>query len=276
MTKDELTRKAKSSLLIRYLAWPYMTIRKEMQYFKYKKSKEGDKLRELKGRFNGQRCFIIGNGPSLEIDDLEKLSNEITIGSNRIYNIFDRTEWRPTYYLAEDEDGYPEMIPKVLEFDISNYILSLESLKYESNQTKNKNIYHALWTNGKYVANRYDDNSIHISEDITDHISVGYTVTFSAIQLAIYMGCNEIYLLGVDFNYAYITDRVGRIIRLDGVKTYFDGKERTGSYLNYYSTLRAYEKAKEYCNIHNIKIYNATRGGKLEVFERIDFDMIIN
>jgi len=34
----------------------------------------------------------------------------------------------------------------------------------------------------------------------------------------------------------------------------------------------AFEKAKEYADGHGIKIYNATRGGKLEVFERVNFD----
>ena len=72
-----------------------------------------------------------------------------------------------------------------------------------------------------------------------------------------------------------MADKKGRMMRLDGVRTYFDGKERNGSYLNYYSTLYAYEHAREYCDSHDIRIYNSTRGGKLEVFERIDFDALI-
>ena len=38
--------------------------------------------------------------------------------------------------------------------------------------------------------------------------------------------------------------------------------------------LKAYQKAKQYAETHGIKIYNATRGGKLEVFERVDFDSL--
>ena len=37
----------------------------------------------------------------------------------------------------------------------------------------------------------------------------------------------------------------------------------------------AYKVAKQYADDHNIKIYNATRGGKLEVFERVDLDDIL-
>ena len=38
--------------------------------------------------------------------------------------------------------------------------------------------------------------------------------------------------------------------------------------------LAGYQKAKQYADAHGIKIYNATRGGKLEVFPRVDFDSL--
>ena len=37
----------------------------------------------------------------------------------------------------------------------------------------------------------------------------------------------------------------------------------------------AYIAANEYAKEHGVKILNATRGGKLEAFERVDFDSII-
>lgn len=35
-----------------------------------------------------------------------------------------------------------------------------------------------------------------------------------------------------------------------------------------------YQAARRYAETHGIKIYNATRGGELEVFERVDFDSL--
>lgn len=142
-----------------------------------------------------------------------------------------------------------------------------KDLSIDFGNEKDKVIY-GFWSNGRYIINRYNDKTSHISENVSDHFSVGYTVTFSAIQLAIYMGFKEIHLLGVDFNYSVVADRKGKMTRLYGVQTYFDGKER----LNYYSVMYAYCQAEEYCKTHGIKIYNTTRGGKLEVFERADFD----
>jgi hypothetical protein len=39
--------------------------------------------------------------------------------------------------------------------------------------------------------------------------------------------------------------------------------------------IEAYREAKKYADLHNIKIYNATRGGMLEVFERVDLDKVL-
>ena len=60
------------------------------------------KLAALKDKHKGQRCFVIGNGPSLRISDLDRLKDEITFASNKIYLAFEETDWRPTYYTAVD------------------------------------------------------------------------------------------------------------------------------------------------------------------------------
>ena len=36
----------------------------------------------------------------------------------------------------------------------------------------------------------------------------------------------------------------------------------------------SYQAAKQYAQTHGIKIKNATRGGKLNVFQRVDFDSL--
>lgn len=60
------------------------------------------KLRRLQNRHCGGRCFIIGNGPSLTMTDLEQLRDEVTFASNKIYLAFKMTSWRPSYYVLED------------------------------------------------------------------------------------------------------------------------------------------------------------------------------
>ena len=72
-------------------------------YIQYRQNKVLlSRIMELKGSHKGERCFIIGTGPSLTVEDLNLLKNETTFATNRIYEVFDKTDWRPTYYVNQD------------------------------------------------------------------------------------------------------------------------------------------------------------------------------
>lgn len=97
----------------------------------------------------------------------------------------------------------------------------------------------------------------------------GTTVTYACIQMAVYMGFQEIYLLGVDFNYS--NDLYDEKNHFKGYQS--DKKVRLN--VVYPERMQAaYKSARHYAGEHGIKICNATRGGKLEVFERVDFDTL--
>src|SRR5438477_1743491 len=61
------------------------------------------RLRKFHNIHAGERCFIIGNGPSLNRTDLSLLKDEFTFGTNRIYLAFDRLNFRPSYYVCSNE-----------------------------------------------------------------------------------------------------------------------------------------------------------------------------
>ena len=64
------------------------------------------RLQQFKNIHENDRCFIVCTGPSLKISDLEFLKNEYTFGVNHIFNAYDSTTWRPTYYVMCDASGY--------------------------------------------------------------------------------------------------------------------------------------------------------------------------
>jgi hypothetical protein len=95
-------------------------------------------------------------------------------------------------------------------------------------------------------------------------VSAGYTVTYVMLQIAAFMGYKKIYLLGVDCNYKY-----------GGTNNYFGSASEPDTFPhNISGMLQAYQSAEEYSRSHGFRIYNATRGGALEVFERVDFDSL--
>lgn len=226
-------------------------------------------LKSLKNKYENQRCFIIGNGPSLKVEDLDKLKNEITFGFNRIYYMFDKTNWRPTFYCSEDIKIIQNSIEEINNLDLKYKFIPLilrDDYKIHIN----------LATHFNQIYNKDISKMPKFSNDICKYIACGGTVTYSAIQIAAYMGFKEIYLIGVDHSFARYKDKNGNIIEDKNAKDYFcDEYNKDKDKLNIprldESTL-AYMKAEEYSRQHGFRIYNATRGGKLEVFERVNFD----
>ena len=101
----------------------------------------------------------------------------------------------------------------------------------------------------------------------------GGCVTYSMIQSAACIGYNEIYLIGVDFIYPSMVYHDGTVKEnnVDG-HFYDDGKPFSA---HYDRMISGFMCAKQYAESHNIKIYNATRGGALEVFERVALDELL-
>jgi len=103
------------------------------------------------------------------------------------------------------------------------------------------------------------------------------TVTYSCIQLAAYMGFKEIYLLGVDLDYSYMRKADGEIVYNSNQTDHFHSDYVKVIYSPDVDLQNAgYIAAKEYANKNDLRILNATRGGKLEIFERIDFNSLFN
>lgn len=232
------------------------------------------RLEKLKDIHKNKRCFVIGNGPSLTAEDLELLNNEVTFAANRIFYIFDKTSWRPTYYCAQD--------PTVIE-DCAVYfpsiVKSAENLFF-INSTK-KYLPDSVRNDAKTMMFYARLVSAHkerkFSDNIARYIDGGGTITYTAIQLAVYMGFKEIYLLGVDNNYSASSFNNGTISSEDVKKSYFAGMP-SNIKLNKPNTdvnTQSFLAAKDYCDKHGILIRNATRGGMLELFGREKLETIV-
>lgn len=218
-------------------------------------------LKKYKNMYEGDKCFVIGNGPSLISDDLDVLQEKgiVSFGCNGIYKIFNQTCWRPTYYFWGDPDAFRS---NGCILENQKYFMS-DLFRCLNLENPNIEYFHHIFLLKEGVP--------LFSEDIVSGVSGGRTVTFPMLQFAVYMGFKEIYLLGVDFTWGE-----------DGRKTHFCDeyvdakyeKKIRGDIMYKNGLLKTYGSAKKYAQEHGIQIYNATRGGNLELFERIDFDSL--
>ena len=236
------------------------------------------KISEYKNKFSG-RCFIIGNGPSLTIDDLNTLKahNEICIASNSIYNLYDKTEWRPNIYTVHDFQEIKRT------YKIISTLKPELKIAAQSATGRIRKIDGAVTL--KLIDPDKEHSTVNFSDDIAKCVYDGGTVTYVSMQCACYFGFTEIILLGVDHSFVREKRKDGTIEIHSGIKNHFADYQSDsfwGNGLNDedyvvfpldFATM-AFEKAKEYADGHGIKIYNATRGGKLEVFERVNFDAL--
>ena len=217
--------------------------------------------------FQGKRCFIIGNGPSLRVEDLEKLKGEITFGTHRIYKLFGNTSWRPSFYFAQDYKMIKE------SFDSISAIPSKE--KFIGMVSWNKYPYIRGATFANMILKSFYPEPPEFSDDVSKEFYEGMTVTYMCLQFAVYMGFSEIYLLGVDHQYSIEMNPDGTMKKTEGVQDHFANDDICTNVPQTYKSTLSYYAARKYADLHGVKIYNATRGGKLDAFEKIEFDKLM-
>lgn len=242
----------------------------------FENTRHGKKIAMLKNKHKGGRCFIIGNGPSLTADDLECIHNSgiPSFAMNRVFNIFPQTKWRPTYYCSEDILILGPTQNIVNNMDAKMKFIPI-NLKWYEGVEINDAVY--------FMMDYHSDvkENFNLSLDCSHSIRCRGTVTSTCIQLAIYMGFSEIYLLGIDHNYAKAIDLNGNVVEDDSVKDYFMDGYDDDIKDQVVHDMRAQTMA--FCDAEQLsrklktfRIFNTTRGGKLEVFERINFDTLFN
>ena len=124
----------------------------------------------------------------------------------------------------------------------------------------NVNLYYKPYVSVYSEDGTYPEGLMPFSKDISKGVYDGLSITYAMIQIAAYMGYKEIYLIGVDHNSPMKNGVV------DASQSYEDGIKPIEV---------SFREAKRFCEKNGISIYNATRGGKLEVFNRISLDEVI-
>ena len=246
----------------------------------YYNAQEQDVL-SFKDLHLGEACFVIGNGPSLTAKDLEDITARgyTCFASNKIYKIYNQTDWRPDYFSCIDREVFNQNLHEILSstncpmFLHRDFTTAVE--RYEKAIGKRKKNLH-------YMRYYCKDNKEAFYPQAANIISGG-TVTFTLLELSWMMGFRKIYLIGCDNTYNAFQN-------VDASAEVLTSDENTGN--DYFSkdymrpgeimrigdldkATKGYAVAREYIESHGGEIYNATRGGKLEVFKRVDLDELL-
>jgi glycosyltransferase involved in cell wall biosynthesis len=231
----------------------------------------------LKDAHKGRRCFIIGNGPSLNKINFNLLKNEVTIGCNGIFYKTEETEFFPNFYTVEDNEFIAANRHAINEYARSIRVIPICYWQFITNK---KNTY---WfeINMEFYAQDSPYYCIpRFSRDFAYCAYAGQTITYINMQLAFWLGCSEVYLIGMDHHYIIPDDAVinGSCILSEKDDAnhfhpnYFKGKIWHDPKLDRVET--NFRLAREIFEAEGRVIRNATVGGRLEIFDRVSFDSL--
>ena len=157
-------------------------------------------LEKLRDIHKGQRAFILGNGPSLTVDDMNLLKDEITFASNRIFLAYEKTDWRPTYYTLADEVVAQNNMDRIREGELGGQALFNSSIfKYA------KGISGVTFCNPPTEAGESQWDPVL-------GIRAGNSVINLGLKIAFFMGIREVYVIGCDHSFQDKSIRTGEKI----------------------------------------------------------------
>lgn len=235
-------------------------------------------LESFYNKYKGERCVIIGNGPSLNNIDLGKIQNEYTFGVNSLYYKTKESGFVPTFFVVEDSSVMKENIAEIRKYDAPYKFFPTI---YKDLHGEEKNTFFFKMNRGFYEKSSPNFCVPRFSTDFSKIAYCGQSVTYINLQLAYFMGFTEVYLVGMDFSYVIPEShsRKGDVLLSDTDdpnhfhKDYF-GKGKTWKDPKLDRVLMNYRQAKLCFESCGRKIFNATYGGKLDVFSRVDYNSV--
>lgn len=304
-----------------------------------------ESLRDIKNQYEGERIFILGNGPSINETPLEKFESEYTLAFNNIGEIYSDTEWRPSFYYnfqGPNSRFAPDNLDIILE-NIKNDSICFLSSRWSKITEQENNVYYlrkwGLHNTPFHEMTRQDIKKCRIGylfDFWSDHIPnfvYQYHSMYGGIQVAAYLGFDRIYFVGCDLDMEYknphmifesgldphrygkdvssyihesiendcLIESLFNAVAMKTIKSSynsnyltkilnisFDTATDTHFTENYLDNIviadrkinseeikRSHLLAKRVCDHKGIDMYNATIGGDLEVYERVDLNSVL-
>lgn len=247
----------------------------EKELFKGAPDPDTLELSQFYNAYKGKRCFIIGNGPSLNKHDLSFLEGEYTFGVNSFYYKTRETGFTPFFYVVEDSSVMKENLDEIRAYDAP---FKFFPTNYKSLGLKSPNTFFFRMNRGFYEKSSPNYVVPRFSTNAADVLYCGQSVTYINLQLAYFMGFEEVYLIGMDFSYVIPSShkRTGDVLLSDTDdpnhfhKDYF-GKGKTWKDPKLERVAHNYRMAKLVYESVGRRVFNATIGGSLELFPRVDY-----
>lgn len=251
---------------------------------------------EFHNKYKGKRCFVLGNGPSLKTIDFFKLKDEYTFTVNQLARNPRFDDLKTNFHMWADERFFDLDANKPGDMELLSVMRSVASsenhpvvfYKYAAHKMVEKFKLDSDLDIRYYEEAAFDRSMIdNWNADFTKLVYGFSTVVHYIICLAIYMGFEEIILLGCDCT-GFMTiaqTKLGNAEKAEySYKVTENEKKRMERVQNktsirdelswYVSLFDEYKILDQFCKKNNVRLVNATNPTLLETVERVDFDSL--
>lgn len=237
----------------------------------------------FKNKHKSERCFILGTGPSINNQNISLLKNKNCIFLSQFYFHKDYKNINPKYHLFSGVNLHSN-IPKDKAIDWYKQVdaeIPLSTVLFmnfldkkfveKNNLLKKHKVYY-------FAFNQDLLDVFKLGIDASKFLYGASGIPILAIQIALFMGFKEIYLLGIDFNgIDHFYESQKSIVDVYGKKP-VDSKKiaiyKEESYRAVIRLLDQFRTIDNYAKLVNCKIINASNYSELDIFERIKFESL--
>jgi hypothetical protein len=222
----------------------------------------------------GERCFLLGCGPSLNEVDLTRLNGELVMGVNGTYML---EELELTYFASVSHIFWKHHVDGLKRMRCRRRFLPFYLSMLESDCPTS-------WFNfvdHQHYGRMNVPHPAGFSTEPHRLIYGGATVIYPCLQILYHLGVTEVVLLGLDHDYGVDTNAVGRSVvsvPSEELQAHFRDDYYPGGgevFIDIHTTELAYAMSRDRYAADGRRIVNATPGTKLDVYEQVALESII-
>ena len=279
----------KKSTVISSLLYQFRVAKAQYEYFDHyglyepnnkflpriaRKQGHQTRLSELRDKHLNQPAVVICNGPSLADTPLDFISSKLSIGCNGIYKNFEGWGFHTDYLLFEDIDQFEIRASEASRVTGPVKMAAIYNA-YCISSSNDFLFFNAPRRTGNW--GYYFNSTVfpQFSKDFASIVHLGSTITYIMLQLAYHLGCDPVYIVGLDHEYSVpstkdhfvlriTSDNIESVRRSHGIPNYY----RIGDVIplpRYDLMELAYAEALINFEAAGRKLFNASARSKLDI-----------
>jgi hypothetical protein len=231
-----------------------------------------------------KRIFLVGNGPSLARTNLDLIADEYSFGMNRVHLIYPKTKWRPTYFMWSDlpqrEDDRTALLQHInsgeecyIRDDVAEQLLGkwhAYPVPWIPELPPNVHVWKRHSEHGTLHPDKPGWPKEWCFPTAEDELCKIGTGMGPMMQQSIKLGFTELYLLGCDLDWHVLTSDTDSNHFNREYEVHLEVHAESKSKFNNDLGRAMHELAYAWCREHGIWAWNATDGGSLDVYPRVN------